>query len=54
MTLSEAMFPGWMPTLPKQDREWDDLSEADEHFILRAVREIVEDLGERQASGAGC
>jgi hypothetical protein len=36
----------------KQDRERDDLSEAGEQFVLRATREIVEDLGER-ASAAG-
>ena len=36
----------------KQDRERDDLSEADEQFILRATREIVEDLGERQEPAA--
>lgn len=34
----------------KQDRERDDLTEADEQFVLRATREIVEDLGERQAA----
>jgi predicted PurR-regulated permease PerM len=37
----------------KQDRERDDLTEADERFILQATREIVEDLGERQAAAAG-
>ena len=37
----------------KRDRERDDLTEADEQFILRATREIVEDLGERQAAAAG-
>ena len=37
----------------KQDRVRDDLTEADEQFILRATREIVEDLGERQAAAAG-
>ena len=36
----------------KRDRERDDLTEADEQFILRATREIVEDLGERQAAAA--
>jgi predicted PurR-regulated permease PerM len=36
----------------KQDRERDDLTEADEKYILRATREIVEDLGERQAAAA--
>jgi hypothetical protein len=34
----------------KQDRERDDLTEADEQFVLRATREIVEDLGERQTA----
>jgi predicted PurR-regulated permease PerM len=34
----------------KRDRERDDLTEADEQFVLRATREIVEDLGERQAA----
>jgi hypothetical protein len=33
----------------KQDRERHDLTEADEEFILQATREILEDLGERQA-----
>ena len=44
-----------MPALNyvKRDRERDDLTEADEQFILRATREIVEDLGERQAAAAG-
>jgi predicted PurR-regulated permease PerM len=37
----------------KQDRERDDLTEVDELFILRATREIVEDLGERQVAAAG-
>jgi len=37
----------------KRDRERDDLTEADEQFVLRATREIVEDLGERQATAAG-
>jgi predicted PurR-regulated permease PerM len=36
----------------KKDRERDDLTEADEEFILRATREIVEDLGERQVAAA--
>jgi predicted PurR-regulated permease PerM len=41
-----------MPALNyvKRDRERDDLTEADEQFVLRATREIVEDLGERQAA----
>jgi predicted PurR-regulated permease PerM len=37
----------------KRDRERDDLTEADEQFVFRATREIVEDLGERQAAAAG-
>jgi hypothetical protein len=37
----------------KQDRERDELTEADEEFILRATREIVEDLGEHLAAAAG-
>ncbi len=36
----------------KRDRERDELTEADEQFVLRATREIVEDLGERQAAAA--
>jgi len=34
----------------RRDRQRDDLTEADEQFVLRATREIVEDLGERQAA----
>lgn len=34
----------------KRDRERGDLTEADEHFVFQATREIVEDLGERQAA----
>ena len=34
----------------KRDRACDDLTEADEQYILRATREIVEDLGERQTA----
>jgi predicted PurR-regulated permease PerM len=34
----------------KRDRELDAFTEADEKYILRATREIVEDLGERQAA----
>jgi predicted PurR-regulated permease PerM/cell division inhibitor SulA len=43
-----------VPTLNfvKRDRERDDLTEADEKYIVRATREIVEDLGERQAAAA--
>jgi predicted PurR-regulated permease PerM len=37
----------------KRDRERDDLTEADEQFVLRATREIVEDLGERQTAAEG-
>jgi predicted PurR-regulated permease PerM len=36
----------------KQDRARDDLTEADEKFVLQATREIVEDLGERQTAAA--
>lgn len=36
----------------KQDRARDDLTEADEQFVLQATREIVEDLGERQTAAA--
>lgn len=31
----------------KRDRERDDLTESDEQFVLQAIREILEDLGER-------
>ena len=43
-----------MPALNyvKRDRERDDLTEADEQFVLRATREIVEDLGERRTAAA--
>jgi cell division inhibitor SulA len=34
----------------KQDRARDALTEADEQFVLRATREIVEDLGERRTA----
>ncbi len=36
----------------KRDRERDDLTDADEQFILQATREIVEDLGERRTAAA--
>ncbi len=36
----------------KQDRARDELTEADEQFILQATREIMEDLGERQTAAA--
>jgi predicted PurR-regulated permease PerM len=36
----------------KRDRERENLTEADEQFILRGTREIVEDLGERQLAAA--
>jgi predicted PurR-regulated permease PerM len=39
-------------TYARRDRERDELTEADEAFVLRATREIVEDLGERQAAVA--
>ena len=32
----------------KRDRDRDDLTESDEQFILQAIREILEDLGERR------
>jgi predicted PurR-regulated permease PerM len=32
----------------KRDREQDDLTESDEQFIVQAIREILEDLGERR------
>src|SRR6185437_8202274 len=37
-------------TYAKRDRERDELTEADEQFVLRATREIVEDLGERRTA----
>jgi hypothetical protein len=36
----------------KRDRELDSLTEADEKYILRATREILEDLGERRTAAA--
>jgi predicted PurR-regulated permease PerM len=36
----------------KQDRARDDLTEADEQFVLQATREIVADLGERRSATA--
>ncbi len=36
----------------KRDRDRDGVTEADNQFVLRATREIVEDLGERQAVAA--
>jgi predicted PurR-regulated permease PerM len=36
----------------KRDRERDDLTEADEQFVLQAIREILEDLGERRVAAA--
>jgi hypothetical protein len=36
----------------KRDRARDDLTDADEQFVLRATQEIVEDLGERQVAAA--
>jgi hypothetical protein len=32
----------------KRDRERDDLTESDEQFVVEAIREILEDLGERR------
>lgn len=46
----ELLVPGL--NFVKQDRERDNLTEGDEQFILRATREIVEDLGERQVAAA--
>jgi hypothetical protein len=54
-TSPEQVYDGLLvPVLhyAKRDRERDDLTEADEQFILEATREIVEDLGERQAAAA--
>jgi predicted PurR-regulated permease PerM/methylmalonyl-CoA mutase cobalamin-binding subunit len=39
-------------TLMKGDLERGDLSEADEEFVIRATREIIADLGDRQAAAA--
>jgi predicted PurR-regulated permease PerM len=39
-------------TYVQRDRERDDLTEADEKFILQATREILQDLGERQVAAA--
>jgi predicted PurR-regulated permease PerM len=36
----------------KRDRERDDLTEADEQFMLQATREILEDLGERHEAAS--
>lgn len=36
----------------KRDRERDDLTESDEQFVIEAIREIMEDLGERQDAAA--
>lgn len=44
----ELLVPALNST--KRDRERDELTQADEQFILQATREIVEDLGERQMS----
>jgi len=37
----------------KRDRARENLTEADEQFVLRATREIADDLGERQTATAG-
>lgn len=37
----------------KRDREREELTEADEQFVLRATREIVEDVGERRSAAPG-
>jgi predicted PurR-regulated permease PerM len=39
-------------TYARRDRQRDEISEADEQFVLRATREIAEDLGERRAEAA--
>jgi hypothetical protein len=44
----ELMAPAL--TYLKRDRERDELSESDEQFILQATQEIMDDLGERQAT----
>jgi len=44
----ELLVPGL--NYVKKDREREDLTEADEQFILEATREILEDLGERQTA----
>jgi predicted PurR-regulated permease PerM/methanogenic corrinoid protein MtbC1 len=38
--------------LAKRDRERDDLSEADQRYVVQATREIIEDVGERQEATA--
>ena len=54
MTLEEVYDKLLLPALNyvKRDRERDDVTEADEQFVLRVTREIVEDLGERRATVA--
>ena len=52
----EAVFDGLLIpalALAKRDRERDELSEADEKYIVHATREIVEDVGARQAPADG-
>jgi predicted PurR-regulated permease PerM len=49
----EAVFDGVLVpalSLAKRDRERDDLSEADERYVVQATREIIEDVGERRAT----
>ena len=47
----EEVYDGILvPALNYLKRDRDDLTDADEQFILRATREIVEDLGERKAA----
>lgn len=46
----ELLVPALIFT--RRDRDRDALTEADEQFVLRATREIVEDLGERKAAAA--
>lgn len=39
-------------TYARRDRERDEITEADEQFILQGTREIMEDLGERRSAAA--
>jgi predicted PurR-regulated permease PerM len=51
----EAVFDGLLIpalSLAKRDRERDELSEADEKYVIQATREIIDDIGERQAAAA--
>ncbi len=54
-TSAEQVYDGVLvPALSyaKRDREREEVTEADEQFILRGTREIMEDLGERQLVAA--